>query len=45
MIFIDGNHNGEHPLNDAIACSQYAADDAMVFFHDLVFPDVARGTV
>jgi hypothetical protein len=30
-------------LNDAIACCEYAADDAMIFFHDLVFPDVARG--
>ena len=43
LIFIDGNHNGDYPLQDAIVASLYAEDDAMVFFHDLVFPDVARG--
>lgn len=43
FIFIDGNHNGDYPLNDAIACKKYAADDCIIFFHDLAFPDVAKG--
>jgi len=24
-------------------CNEYAADDCMIFFHDLAFPDVAHG--
>eukprot|EP01130_Rhizamoeba_saxonica_P007865 TRINITY_DN3179_c0_g1_i4.p2 TRINITY_DN3179_c0_g1~~TRINITY_DN3179_c0_g1_i4.p2 ORF type:complete len:101 (-),score=19.83 TRINITY_DN3179_c0_g1_i4:51-353(-) len=43
MIFIDGNHDGDGPINDAISCAEYVAEDGMVFFHDLVFPAVARG--
>jgi hypothetical protein len=43
FIFIDGNHNADYPLNDAKVCSEYAAEDCMIFFHDLAFPDVARG--
>lgn len=43
IIFIDGNHNGEYPLNDAISCAKYANEDSMIFFHDMVFPDVAKG--
>jgi hypothetical protein len=30
-------------LQDAKVCSEYAAEDCMIFFHDLAFPDVARG--
>lgn len=43
FIFIDGNHDAPGPLNDATACEQVAADDAMILFHDLASPDVARG--
>lgn len=43
FIFIDGNHNGAYPLNDAMTCEKYACDDCIIFFHDLAFPDVANG--
>lgn len=43
FIFIDGNHDGEGPLDDARVVEQYAADDALIIFHDLAFPDVAKG--
>lgn len=43
LIFIDGNHEHPGPLDDAIACARLAAPDAMIVFHDLASPDVARG--
>jgi len=43
FIFIDGNHNNDYPLNDSKCCAKYAEETAMIMFHDLVFPDVARG--
>ena len=43
MIFIDGNHDGEGPLEDARIAEVHAADDALIMFHDLAFPDVAKG--
>ena len=43
LIFIDGNHEGDGPLQDAIACEKLAADDALILFHDLASPDVAKG--
>jgi len=43
FFFIDGNHNGDYPLRDAQVCCKYATPDAIVFFHDLAFPDVSRG--
>lgn len=43
LIFIDGNHDGDGPLDDAKAAEVHAADDALILFHDLAFPDVARG--
>jgi hypothetical protein len=43
LIFIDGNHDGEAPLEDAKSAEVHAADDALIVFHDLAFPDVARG--
>lgn len=43
MIFIDGNHDGDGPLEDAQIAELHAADDALIMFHDLAFPDVARG--
>jgi len=26
-----------------VECSKYTTDDCMIFFHDLAFPDVAKG--
>lgn len=43
FAFIDGDHEGDGPLNDAEAVARYAAADALVLFHDLLSPDVARG--
>lgn len=43
MIFIDGNHDGDGPLDDAKVAEIHAASDALIVFHDLAFPDVARG--
>jgi predicted O-methyltransferase YrrM len=43
LVFIDGNHDAPGPLQDAEACEALAADDALVLFHDLASPDVAKG--
>ena len=43
LIFIDGNHEGSAPLEDAQCCEQFADDDAMILFHDLASPAVAQG--
>ena len=43
FFFIDGNHDAPHPELDAAACLDYAAQDAMFVFHDLVSPDVEKG--
>lgn len=43
LIFIDGDHEGEGPRLDAEAAMRHACDTAMVFFHDLASPYVARG--
>ena len=43
LIFIDGNHEEDGPLQDAIACEKYAESDAIILFHDLAAPDVGRG--
>ncbi|MEG4285997.1 TylF/MycF/NovP-related O-methyltransferase [Microcoleus sp. A006_D1] len=43
LIFIDGEHEGEGPLNDAIACEKLAEKDAIILFHDLAAPAVAKG--
>jgi SAM-dependent methyltransferase/predicted O-methyltransferase YrrM len=43
LIFIDGEHGEPGPLNDAIVCEQFAEEDAIILFHDLTAPDVARG--
>ncbi len=43
LIFIDGNHFAPGPLEDARIVEAYAAEDAMVLFHDLAFPDVVQG--
>lgn len=43
LIFIDGEHGGDGPLNDAIVCEKFAEEDAIILFHDLTAPDVAKG--
>ncbi|WP_332980449.1 class I SAM-dependent methyltransferase [Microcoleus sp. A003_D6] len=43
LIFIDGEHGGAGPLNDAIVSEKFAEADAIILFHDLVAPDVAKG--
>jgi glycosyltransferase involved in cell wall biosynthesis/predicted O-methyltransferase YrrM len=43
LFFIDGDHTGAGPVNDASICMQFAEPDAMILFHDLVSPGVARG--
>jgi predicted O-methyltransferase YrrM len=43
FAFIDGNHDGEAPTRDALAVAPYLEPTAMVLFHDLVSPHVAKG--
>ena len=43
FVFIDGDHDGEAPTRDALACLPYFEPTAMVLFHDLVSPYVAKG--
>jgi predicted O-methyltransferase YrrM len=43
FAFIDGDHDGEAPTRDALALAPYLEPTAMVLFHDLVSPHVARG--
>jgi hypothetical protein len=43
LMFIDGDHEGDAPRLDAEAAMQYAANTAMVLFHDLASPYVAAG--
>ena len=43
FIFIDGNHDGPAPVEDAKGVLPYCADDAVIVFHDLISPDVTAG--
>jgi hypothetical protein len=43
LAFIDGDHEGDAPHDDAVAVARHAAPDAQILFHDLASPDVARG--
>ena len=43
FVFIDGDHEGDAPLNDAKVVQEHAADTAVILFHDLVSPYVANG--
>jgi glycosyltransferase involved in cell wall biosynthesis/predicted O-methyltransferase YrrM len=42
LFFIDGNHDGDGPINDSRVCELYAEPDALVLFHDVASPDVER---
>lgn len=43
FFFVDGDHHGCGPKNDAEVVDQYAEDTAAAVFHDLTSPDVAAG--
>lgn len=43
LMFVDGDHGGTAPVEDAAACARHAADDAAVVLHDLACPEVAAG--
>lgn len=43
FAFIDGDHDGEAPANDAREVMKHLAPDAMVVFHDLTSPHVEQG--
>lgn len=40
VAFIDGFHDLGAPLKDACAILPFMAEDALIFFHDLICPDV-----
>jgi predicted O-methyltransferase YrrM len=41
FVFIDGDHDGQAPTIDALACERYLEPTAMILFHDLVSPHVS----
>ena len=43
FAFIDGDHDGEAPTRDALALVPSLEPTAMVLFHDLISPYVAKG--
>ena len=45
FAFIDGDHDGDAPLSDALASAPYLETTAMVLFHDLVVPHVASALI
>jgi hypothetical protein len=42
VIFVDGDHEGQAPLADAIVAAEYAQQDAIIVFHDVIAPPVAQ---
>jgi len=45
LFLIDGDHEGDAPLNDTKACELYAAEDCAMVFHDLASPHVAKAVL
>lgn len=43
FAFIDGDHEPGGPLRDAKVVAEFAAENAIVLFHDLASPHVAEG--
>lgn len=43
LVFIDGDHAGDQPLWDTLACEPFLELDGMILFHDVAAPDVGRG--
>lgn len=42
FLFIDGDHEGQAPVEDVEACLPYVHADSLFLFHDLASPDVAN---
>jgi len=42
VIFLEGNYQAPAPLYDAMVCEKYAAEDALILFHNLASPDLAQ---
>ena len=42
FIFIDGDHRHPSPVLDAHTASAFAAEDALILFHDVACPDVGH---
>ena len=45
LFVIDGDHEGDAPLNDAKVCQAYAAADCAMVFHDLASPHVTNAVL
>jgi hypothetical protein len=43
FAFIDGDHDGDAPKNDALTTIRFLEPTAMILFHDLASPFVAAG--
>lgn len=43
LAFIDGDHEGMGPFRDAEECEKHLEQNALVLFHDLASPAVAKG--
>ena len=41
FAFIDGDHDGDAPTRDALACARFMEPTALMLFHDLVSPHVS----
>lgn len=42
IFFIDGNHDGDAPLQDARMCAELAPEDSIILLHDLIQPNIAE---
>jgi predicted O-methyltransferase YrrM len=45
LFFIDGDHEGDAPLEDVKACELFATSDCAMVFHDLASPDVTKAVL
>jgi len=39
-FFVDGNHEGDGPVQDVAKCHEYAANDSILLLHDMVMTEV-----
>lgn len=44
-FFVDGDHQGTAPLDDAMACAEVAPPDAIILFHDVIQENVGDALV
>jgi hypothetical protein len=42
IFFIDGNHDGDAPLNDVKACAKLAPGDSVILLHDVIQPNIGN---